>query len=76
MLFCNVSLYYLLSFETMSPGAAEVGAEPGVLSDSERHRARKNGSSQPLLMRAWGDLSIYRIKDQLTLALALRRLLF
>lgn len=51
-----------------------VGAEPGALSESERHRARKNGSSQPLLMSAWGDLSVYRIKDQLTLALALRRL--
>lgn len=51
-----------------------VGAEPGALSESGRHRARKNGSSQPLLMSAWGDLSVYSIKDQLTLALALRRL--
>lgn len=74
MLFFNVSLHYLLSFELVSPGATEVGTEPEAFSDSERHRARKNGSSQPLLMRAWGDLSIYRIKDQLTLVLALRRL--
>jgi len=58
----------------MSPGAEVVGAEPRALSDTERHRARKNGSSQPLLMRAWGDLSIYRMKDQLPLVLAWRRL--
>lgn len=73
-MFLNVSLHYLLSFELVSPGATEVGAAPEAFSDSERHRARKTGSSQPLLMRAWGDLSIYSIKDQLTLLLALRRL--
>lgn len=61
-------------FELVSPGTTVVGAEPGALSYSERHRARTNGSSLPLLMSAWGDLAVYRIKDQLTLALALRRL--
>lgn len=69
-----MSVCIMLSFELMSPGATEVGAEPGAFSDSERHRARKNGSSQLLLMRAWGDRSIYSVKDQLTLALAPKRL--